>query len=189
MRTPHLMSGLVIATAVGAFAGSGITYALMREPAQEAVSGHVVPGVKKVSPSRSKSCTVDRVIDGDTLKANCDSTGLITIRVIGIDTPEKGQCYADKATAEADRLMPKGSQIKITQDLTQDPKDRYGRTLAYVTFRADDISAGDWGLWAVQWGYAKEYTYKVPYARQKAYRDAQSTALDDSYGMWGACTW
>lgn len=180
-------------TAVGALLGSGITYALMREPAQEAVqnsSGHVVPGVKKVSPPRSKNCTVTKVIDGDTLKADCEGRGVLTIRVIGIDTPEKGQCYADRATAEAQRLMPVGEAVRITQDLTQSATDKYGRTLAYVTFRPGEIGGGsDWGLWALQWGFAKEYTYDKPYARQSAYRDAQKDADEKSLGMWGACTW
>jgi micrococcal nuclease len=174
-----------------------IMTALRSDPAQEAAhNSRTTPGQKKVSPPRRKNCLVDRVIDGDTVKANCEGRGVITIRQIGIDTPElargrhPAECYADRAKAEAERLMPHDEAIQIVQDTSQAPVDKYGRTLAYILFRPGDISGGmDWGLWAVQWGYAKEYTYDKPYAQQQAYRDAQSKADKDSLGMWGACTW
>jgi micrococcal nuclease len=130
------------------------------------------------------------VIDGDTIKANCEGRGLITIRQIGIDTPEKGQCYADRATAEANRLMGHNTIIDIVQDLSQAKEDKYGRTLAYIRFRPDDMYGGyGWGEDALRNGYAKEYTYDKPYAQQASYKQAQAEAVRESRGLWGACTW
>ncbi|MEP7225496.1 MAG: thermonuclease family protein [Actinomycetota bacterium] len=74
--------------------------------------------------------TVTYVVDGDTVHvavAGRDEK----VRLIGIDTPEVGQCDATKATALARRLA-QGRPVKLVGDSTQDPRDRYGRLLAYV---------------------------------------------------------
>ena len=74
--------------------------------------------------------TVTRVVDGDTVHvavAGRDEK----VRLIGIDTPEVGQCDAAKATALA-RQLAQGRPVKLVGDPTQATRDRYGRLLAYV---------------------------------------------------------
>ena len=78
------------------------------------------------------------ITDGDTLKLRTDETGgpveageTITVRLIGIDTPEVYpvyECYGDEAEAELTRLA--GETVYITDD--QDLTDDYGRTLLYL---------------------------------------------------------
>src|SRR5438876_10411040 len=74
--------------------------------------------------------TVTRVVDGDTVHvavAGRDEK----VRLIGIDTPEIGQCDAAKATVLA-RQLAQGRPVKLVGDPTQATRDRYGRLLAYV---------------------------------------------------------
>ena len=40
---------------------------------------------------------VTEVIDGDTLEVARDAT-IVTVRLIGINTPESGECWSDEAT-------------------------------------------------------------------------------------------
>lgn len=209
MTNRMINPGLVGAVGAGIvlLVGAVIYGATHTDKAHEATrtSDHYTPGTKKVSEPRSKPCTVVKVIDGDTVKLNCEypeGKRQVTVRLIGIDAPEmkdkktgKPQCYAQQATQEAERLLPPGSAAAIWQDLTQAPTDRYGRVLAYVSFRADDPYYGfrgtdnDLGVWLVSNGYAKEYTYDKPYAKQSLYKAAQALADTESRGMWGACTW
>jgi len=69
---------------------------------------------------------VERVIDGDTVVLK----GLGTTRLIGVNTPEEGRC-GDNAATRFTRSRLEGKRVKV--ELDEDPKDRYGRTLAYLT--------------------------------------------------------
>ena len=78
------------------------------------------------TPAPVPTMTVARVVDGDTVEMS-DGT---TIRLIGIDTPEIGDCGYDEA---AIRL----SELVLNQPVTltggaRDDVDRYGRLLRYV---------------------------------------------------------
>lgn len=150
----------------------------------------VVPS-SPVDPHRvwSIECKVARVVDGDTLHADCEGRyGRITIRVIGIDTPEtvapgkEVECYGPEASREAKRQMPAGRKIRLTGDETQAAQDRYGRTLAYVS-----IYGTDYGLSMVRHGFADEYTYGKPYLKRSEYRRAQTKARALQLGKWGVC--
>ena len=78
-----------------------------------------------VGPDRP--CTVSRVVDGDTFYC---ADGL-KVRLIGIDAPERAQGRAGRESAAAlRRMLPPGGHVRLEQDVG--PRDRYGRTLAYV---------------------------------------------------------
>ena len=67
------------------------------------------------------------ISDGDTLKVLTADKTQITIRLEGIDCPEKSQSHGDKAkTALADLTFGKTVTVKKTG------QDRYGRTLALI---------------------------------------------------------
>ncbi len=55
------------------------------------------------------------------------------MRVIGIDTPERGECGFDMATQNAASIVPVGSSVTLTAVPTMDDKDKYDRLLRYVT--------------------------------------------------------
>ena len=83
------------------------------------------------------------VVDGDTVKV----TGGETIRLIGIDAPESGQCGATDATLHLRHLVL--NQTVALRPGAQDDRDRYGRLLRYV-----ETASVDAGLNMVQNGFA-----------------------------------
>ena len=81
------------------------------------------------------TATVYRWIDGDTV-----DTSRGTIRLIGVDTPEKGRCGAATATKAARRWAPVGSTVRLVNPSSVIDTDRYGRSLRYVVRGKIDIS-------------------------------------------------
>ncbi|MEY2444352.1 MAG: micrococcal nuclease, partial [Ilumatobacteraceae bacterium] len=74
-----------------------------------------------------------QIVDGDTIDM---SDGSI-VRLIGIDTPERGHCGYDEASAVL-------AQLIVGQDVTlvagaRDNVDRYGRLLRYVEVHGVDV--------------------------------------------------
>jgi micrococcal nuclease len=70
----------------------------------------------------------ERVIDGDTFIANVGGV-VETVRLIGVDAPELGTCYS----AQASELL---ATLTFRDDIWlavgDEPRDAYGRLLAYV---------------------------------------------------------
>ncbi len=71
------------------------------------------------------------MIDGDTVELGNGET----VRLVGIDTPEVGQCGADQATANLERLV-LNKEVRLT--VSDEDRDRYGRLLRYVNVGAQD---------------------------------------------------
>jgi endonuclease YncB( thermonuclease family) len=84
-------------------------------------------------PPPPGTVTVSRVIDGDTIEVSDGNR----VRLIGIDTPERGECGYDEATA-ALRSLIGGAQVRLVPG-ARDDVDRYGRLLRYV--EADGMDA------------------------------------------------
>jgi micrococcal nuclease len=125
--------------------------------------------------------TVTYVVDGDTVHvavAGRDEK----VRLIGIDTPEVGQCDAAKATTLARRLA-QGRPVTLVGDATQATRDRYGRLLAYVV-----LSGGrDLGYQELARGYARVYVYDRPFQRLATYRRAEQVGRTRSDSIWRSC--
>jgi endonuclease YncB( thermonuclease family) len=86
---------------------------------------------------------VTDVVDGDTV----DLASGERVRLIGIDTPERGQCGYHEATAAMSDLV-QGKGVVVTPGAVDD-KDRYGRILRNV-----DVDGTDAGLAMIRGGYA-----------------------------------
>lgn len=85
---------------------------------------------------------VTAIVDGDTIAVDGSM-----VRLIGIDTPERGQCGYEEAKANVARIAPIGSVVQLFTSPGTDDKDKYSRLLRYVqTERADlgmsQITAG-----------------------------------------------
>ena len=123
--------------------------------------------------------TVTHIVDGDTLDVRIGSR-TERIRVIGIDTPERGVCYTNAATAAATRLA-SGKRVVLRGDPTQDTRDRYGRLLAYVGLPGGK----DLGYQLIAGGFAKVYVYNNhPFQRVAAYRAAEVIGRKRSPSVW-----
>ena len=92
-----------------------------------------------IMPCISYAQTI-KVTDGDTIRI-----GKERIRLIGYDTPEKGdnaKCYEEhKRAMYATNYLKSLIQDKTKQkDIRRTGKDRYGRTLAYLYIDDIDVS-------------------------------------------------
>lgn len=79
----------------------------------------------------SELLPVVRVLDGDSIVVE-DRSGEQEVRLLGINTPERNECFDDEARTAAIGLI--GEVVSL--DGTE--QDRFGRTLAYV-FNADAV--------------------------------------------------
>jgi micrococcal nuclease len=133
---------------------------------------------------------VDAVVDGDTIVVRHRTAQPITVRALGIDTPEtrdpRGpvQCYGPEAAAYAVRTLA-GQRVVLSYDTTAGRLDKYGRTLAYIW-----LGHQLYNQEAVRLGFAHEYTYDQhhPYQRHAAFTAAEADARTHHRGMWAADT-
>lgn len=117
------------------------------------------------------SGVVTNVVDGDTI----DVAGVGRIRVIGIDTPERGACGYESATLAMAALV-NGREVTVVPGAVDDA-DRYGRLLRYV-----DVGTIDAGLSLIEDGWAiARYDSRDGYGRhprEQAYVAADLAAPD-----------
>src|SRR3954452_16023985 len=86
------------------------------------------PNAHDARPSFTLKGKVTRVVDGDTLIVRVGRRNE-RVRLIGVDTPEVGACYATEATVLA-RKLSLTRLVRLDGDGTQSRRDRYGRLLA-----------------------------------------------------------
>lgn len=126
-----------------------------------------------VSPDpESRSARFVKVIDGDTVETSAG-----TIRLIGIDSPERGECGHDEASRSIGALLSAGDQVSLVLPPGQNDHDTHGRLLRYV-ITADGV---DLGLMQLEAGNAVaryDATDGYPeHPRQAAYHAAQIASL------------
>lgn len=113
------------------------------------------------------------VIDGDTVRTSAG-----TVRVIGIDTPERGECGYETAAAVVSELFSPGDPLTLVLPRGQNDRDRHDRLLRYVvTGHGTDL-----GLAQIEAGNAvARYDSRDGYPahpNEAAYRAAQTAVLD-----------
>lgn len=80
------------------------------------------------TPEPPKTYLVVSVTDGDTI----DLSNGETVRLVGMDSPERGECGYDRASAHLSALV-LGQRVLLTKTRGEE-RDRYGRLLRYVDF-------------------------------------------------------
>jgi micrococcal nuclease len=133
------------------------------------------------TPSFAIRANVARVVDGDTIIVRYQGRD-DRVRLIGIDTPEVGQCFAKEATSAMQMLAGRRA-VRLLGDRTQAKRDRYGRLLAYVVL----ADGRDVGRELIRLGAAHVYVYDRAFTRLPSYRNAESGARNRSAGLWGGC--
>jgi micrococcal nuclease len=127
------------------------------------------------STAEAAICVVDRIIDGDTLA--CDDG--VRIRLLLIDAPELSQGHWGEAACEAlVSLAPPGTPLRLERDVQ--PRDRYGRTLAYV-WLADGRMVNEELLRA---GVAVVSVHPPNVRHVERLREAVVEARDGRVGLW-----
>jgi micrococcal nuclease len=118
------------------------------------------------------------VTDGDTLRL----TNGQRIRLVQIDAPEAGSCYARESRAALLRLAPVGSGIVLEADADLDQVDRYGRLLRYVRRGGANVNVE-----LVRRGAAEPYFYRGERGRYAGrLLEAERAAKSARRGVWGA---
>lgn len=125
-------------------------------------------------PTGLKTGEVVWVNDGDSIEVDLDGTTL-EIRLIGINAPESGECYADEPR---DYLI---DTIKLSEvSVYEYERDQFGRTLADVWFANELLN-----LKLVTMGMATATTPEAGYPHGEALLAAEAAAFEAHVGMWG----
>ncbi len=122
-----------------------------------------------VQASYTTEATITAVVnhwsDGDTVV-----TDLGKVRLIGINSPDAGECGYGKAGKSAKKLAPVGSTVTLTLPDGHDDTDDYGRLLRYVAAGTTDV-----GLHQIKKGSVAKFDSTDGYGahpKEKRYRKA-----------------
>ncbi len=140
----------------------------------------VIPATENPQTSE-KTYLVTKVIDGDTIEIE----GGQKLRYIGVDTPETVDprravgCFGKEASNKNKELV-LNKQVRLEKDVSE--TDKYGRLLRYVY--VGDIFVNKY---LVEEGFAKASSYPPDIKFQEIFKTAQTFAINNSKGLWGAC--
>ncbi|WP_354698632.1 Thermonuclease [Paraconexibacter sp. AEG42_29] len=140
-----------------------------------------------VRPGQTVAAQVTRVVDGDTVRVRAPGAATETVRYIGVDTPESVkpdtpvECYGKEASRRNAELV---SEQSVRLVVGAEPRDRYGRLLAYV-YRARDGRFVNEALAAE--GFARALTIPPNDRFQGLFERRVSAAKQARKGQWGAC--
>jgi micrococcal nuclease len=127
----------VNSTAVPSTAVPAATVPVATAPATTIAPSTTVPATTTTAPSTTvapqAAALTAEVVDGDTIAMSDGSR----VRLIGIDTPENGQCGSDEASALMASLIT-GKDITLVVG-ARDDVDKYGRLLRYVEVSGVDV--------------------------------------------------
>jgi micrococcal nuclease len=182
----------------GSSAGNGRPTAAPTSAPPASSQSPVAPATPSVKPKSSAppeptgpgnyqtTGTVTRVVDGDTVEVTGQAGGVVTVRVLGIDSPETKdprqpvQCWGPQATRFAQDTL-NGKQVRLFTDPSQDVRDKYGRLLAYVILP----DGSNYSVLAARAGAARSYVYSTPVSQHDEIAAAEKEAQNNGSGLWG----
>lgn len=116
------------------------------------------------------------IVDGDTLYVS-GPLGELEVRIIGVNTPESGECFSEEAT-DALRELVAGNDLALVVDRSD--IDQYGRALRFV----ETTGGVDVGAELVANGFAIARRYPPDDARAGTYAELQREAQREGRGLW-----
>ncbi len=131
--------------------------------------------------------TVERIIDGDTIIVLLEPGGAeARVRLLGVNSVERGECGFREATEFVADLIPPGTQVRLVVDDSQGDRDRYDRLLRYVTVPVSDGASIDLSTALAEAGWAEHYD-RFPVSKSPSIRAAEQGAKDAQRGVWAVC--
>jgi micrococcal nuclease len=130
---------------------------------------------------------VERVVDGDTVELRIGGRDE-RVRLIGIDTPELHtesgvpECFAVEALRFTSAVLSIGADVRLERDVVG--RDDYGRLLAYVYRRADDVLINEL---VIAQGFARPLTIAPNDSLSPRFVASALAAESADLGLWGAC--
>lgn len=163
MRKPFLLLGILII-----LLGSGLlSLGFIKDPKE----------TREVQSEQTSAVSVQEVVDGDTLKLS-DGT---TVRLIGINAPEKDQPYSNEARSNLEALV---TEKSLDMQFDVEKLDKYGRSLAYLY--SENIFVN---LELLKEGLAVTETISPNVSYADEFIKAQQEARTNCKGMWeGLCS-
>jgi micrococcal nuclease len=130
---------------------------------------------------------VVEIVDGDTVRVEFAEGGIESVRYIGIDTPESNpdqplECFGHEAE-RANAGLVAGRDLDL--ELGDEPRDDYGRLLAYVRVGSSRGLLVNAEL--VRLGFARTLTIAPNDRLAPFLRRLESAAARMARGLWGAC--
>lgn len=117
-----------------------------------------------------------RIIDGDTIEV-AGQDGQETVRLIGIDTPERGQFLFEEAKERITELIG-GREILLETDKTD--MDKYDRLLRYVFLNRTELV----NTMLVREGLATVLIYPPDNKYENELLEAEAEARSQNLGLW-----
>lgn len=120
---------------------------------------------------------VIEIFDGDSFNLRAANGSLVKVRLVGVDAPEKGQPYAQRARESLENLLGGGSI-----ELSAIKVDRFDRWIATARAGGADI-----GLTQIERGYAwffSRYKKDLDETARRRYAEAERKARDEGAGLW-----
>ena len=125
--------------------------------------------------------TVIRVVDGDTIHVKIGDR-VERVRYIGVNTPElhhprRGEEPGGREASRVNQQLVAGRRVRLEMDVQ--PRDRYGRLLAYVWVGDLMVNAE-----LVRLGYAQVMTVPPNVRHQELFLKFQRDAREAGRGLW-----
>ncbi|MDE0195148.1 MAG: thermonuclease family protein [bacterium] len=139
-------------------------------------------------PPAAARAEIHRVIDGDTVEAVFPGGRTESVRLIGIDTPEKpgghlpAECFGAEATAFTAALLPPGTPILLTGGA--ETRDVYDRLLAYIHRATDGLLVN---MALAREGYADALSIPPNTDYAPHFAAAVEAGRAENLGLWAAC--
>ena len=125
--------------------------------------------------AHAETGTVVKVIDGDTIKV-ASELGITTVRLYGIDSPEKSQAFG-LAAKDFVEVMVKGKVV----DVIPTGGTTYGRTVAIVNLGTQNLQEQ-----LILAGYAWVYPDYCKKQFCRAWEKLQGISAGNRVGLWSA---
>jgi micrococcal nuclease len=135
--------------------------------------------------SDARTAKVLRVVDGDTILVRDSDGATERVRYIGVDTPETVkpdspvECFGHEAS-DFNRRLVQGKIVRLVPD--REPRDRFGRSLAFVYVGSDFINAK-----LLQGGYARTIEIAPNTSKADYFAGLERVAIRTKRGLWGTC--
>ena len=121
--------------------------------------------------------TIASITDGDTVDVVLADGARETVRLIGINTPESGECWSEESALVLETLIPIGSEIGMTADTSD--RDQFDRLLRYLWIGTMSVNQE-----IVQRGAAISRRYSPDTALAERFEAAQASARSEALGLW-----
>lgn len=167
---------LLLALVVVALSAPGCTQSDPNAPDPDKVQSRTATtSTPTTSVAQEQRAQVTRVIDGDTIEVIL-SGRKYRVRLIGIDTPERGRPYYREATNKTKELV-LAKQVRLVKDVSE--TDRYGRLLRYVYVNGTFVNAE-----LVRQGYAVQATFPPDVRHAELFKRLAAEAREEEAGLW-----